>query len=497
MGTEIRRDRFSDRELRSFSERLERCLDALGRLLSRPGFGRGPATVGAELEVFLTDRTGRPAPLNREVLAATDDPRLTHELIRYNLECNLVPTGLSGTPFTAMQREIESALASAGRAAEGCGVSVVPIGILPTLRPGDFGPAAMTDSPRYRALSAALRTRRREPFQIRIDGTECAAIASPDLTLEGANTSFQVHLRVDPDRFDAVYDGAQIATAPALAVSGNSPVFLGLRLWDETRVALFKQAVDDRAGPPGRREGRPRVTYGEGWSAGGPLGFFTHVVRDHPVVLPEMGDEDPVAVVEAGGVPVLAELRLHNGTVWHWNRGVYDPAGGGHLRIEMRALPAGPTPVDMAANAAFLLGLALHVAADVGRWTAALPFAHARTNFYRAARHGLAALLRWPGRAGGALEQVPARRLLPALVDAADRGLADAGVDREERRSFLAVIRRRAESGRTGAWWQRRVVETLEPTLGRDGAAAEMLRRYRDRAAGGAPVHTWPVEGRG
>ncbi len=495
MGTEIRRDRFSSREDRSFTERLERCLDALGRLLGRPGFGQGPATVGAELEVFLIDRAGWPAPVNREVLAATDDPRLTHELIRYNLECNLVPTGLAGTPFSAMQREIESALHAAARAAVVCGASVVPIGILPTLRPGDFGPEALTDAPRYRALSAALRRRRREPFQIRIDGRECAAIASPDLTLEGANTSFQVHLRVDPDRFDAVYDGAQIATAPALAVAGNSPVFLGLRLWEETRVALFKQAVDDRVGPPGRRRGRPRVTYGEGWSAGGPLGFFAHVVRDHPAVLPEVGDEDPVAVVEAGGVPGLVELRLHNGTVWHWNRGIYDPAGGGHLRIEMRALPAGPTPVDMAANAAFLLGLALHVASDAGRWTAALAFEDARTNFYRAARSGLAARLVWPGREGGPPAEVPARQLVPALVDLADQGLAGAGVDREERRFFLGVIRHRAASGRTGAWWQRRVLETLEPTLGREAAAAEMLRRYRERSARGDPVHTWPVAG--
>jgi hypothetical protein len=87
---------------------------------------------------------------------------------------------------------------------------------------------------------------RRSPFHIRIDGEDPLQKEGDDITLEGANTSFQVHLRVAPDEFAATYNAAQLATSIALAVCGNSPIFCEHRLWEETRVALFKQALDVR-----------------------------------------------------------------------------------------------------------------------------------------------------------------------------------------------------------------------------------------------------------
>ena len=94
-----------------------------------------------------------------------------------------------------------------------------------------------------------------------------------------------------------------------------------------------------------------------------------------------LGDTQPSATAEPGQAPALEELRLHQGTVWRWNRAVYDPASGGHLRIEMRALPAGPTVIDMLANAAFLIGLSLWLARQDERWTYVLSFERAEHNF--------------------------------------------------------------------------------------------------------------------
>jgi hypothetical protein len=347
VGLEIDRDRFEEEDYRRFRARLERSLGALRELLARPGFGEGPASLGAELELFLIDGEGRPLPLNLAVLRETVDPRLTVELDRFNLECNLRPTRLAGRPFSALAAELEDAIAEVRRAARVHHGRVAMIGILPTLRGADLQRDAMTDSPRFRALSAGLMRLRRGPFQMNIDGPEPLEVVCNDVTFEGANTSLQIHLRVPPRAFAGTYNAMQMASAVALAAAGNSPTFLGHRLWEETRVALFKQAVDHR----GIRDGRTaRVGFGIGWVREGAYELFAQNVAHHEPLLPVVGDEDPLERVRAGGVPTLDEIRLHQGTVWRWNRAIYDPADGGHLRIEMRAMPAGPSVPDMVAN---------------------------------------------------------------------------------------------------------------------------------------------------
>jgi hypothetical protein len=491
MGLRIDRDRFEDAEYAAFRKRLEGSLGALRELLDRPGFGVGPASIGAELELSLVDSRGRPLPLNDAVLAETVDPRMTVELNRFNLECNLRHGPLAGRSFTALRREFEGALGEARRAAGAHGGRVVMIGILPTLRRDDLQSAAMTDSPRYRALSAALRRRRREPFRVRIEGEDQLEIACDDVTIEGANTSVQVHLRVNPGTFARTFNAVQLATAPALAVACNSPTFLGHRLWDETRVALFKQAVDDRGDGLGRRS---RVSFGTGWIREGAYELFSESVTRHEPLLPILSDEEPIACLRAGRMPRLEEMRLHQGTVWHWNRAIFDPTEGGHLRIEMRSLPAGPTEIDMLANIAFLVGLSEGLAPEADSWIRAFPFEFAEQNFYRAARSGLGAEFLWPQRPGETPIPVEARDLVLRLLPLAHRGLERADVDPDERKALLAVIEARVHERCTGAVWQRRVLAGLEPRLGRARALTEMLERYLACSEGGQPVHRWPVE---
>ena len=449
---------------------MERCLEALRLLLQRPGFGVGTTTLGAELELFLVDALGRTLPQNQAVLDEAGDERVTLELDRFNLELNPSPSSLDGRPFSGLGREMHGALERVRLAARAHGGRVAMIGILPTLREEDLHRSAITDSHRYRALNHGIQRLRQEPFRVEIAGSggELLAIQRDDVVLEGANTSFQVHLRVAPERFGRAYNATQLATAPVLAVAGNSPLFLGRRLWEETRIALFEQSV-----------------------------------RLHDPLLPMLADEDPLECLAAGGLPELEELRLHQSTVWRWNRAIYDPGYGGHLRIEMRALPAGPTIVDMLANAAFHVGVALAVAPGAAEWTTTMPFARANANFYQAARHGLDAELDWPadvGGPGGRGEPAPPRRiraaeLVRALVPRARRGLEHAGVPGDEIERLLGVVDERAASGQTGAVWQLRTLAALEPRLGQERALAAMLERYLELSHSDQPVHTWPLQG--
>jgi gamma-glutamyl:cysteine ligase YbdK (ATP-grasp superfamily) len=491
VGLEIDRHEFSDAEFARFVERLHENVAALERLLARPGFGVGAATIGADLELNLIDADGRPLPINTTLLAGTTLPGLQLECDRFNVEIATTPQSLAGRPFTALGGELDRVLAALRDRAARHGARLAAIGILPTLREDDLSANALTESPRFRALSAGLRRLRQAPFEVAISGDERLDFTCDDVTLEGATTSWQIHLRVPPADFARTYNACQIATAPVLATAVNSPTFLGRRLWDETRIALFRQAVDDRpdATPDDWRPSR--VSFGHGWVRESAIELFGENVAMHAPLVASVGDEDPAAVVAAGGIPVLRELRLHNGTIWRWNRAVYDPGCGGHLRIEMRALPAGPTVVDMLANSAFLLGLTHALTGDADRIVTGLTFGQARRNFYDAARRGLDAELLWPSDPPSP-RAVPARRLVASLLPLARQGLVAQGVLADEANRLLDVVAARVESGRTGAAWQRRTLARLVERHARDAALAAMLERYLAHAATGLPVHTWP-----
>jgi gamma-glutamyl:cysteine ligase YbdK (ATP-grasp superfamily) len=493
MGLAIDRDCFEPEDHRRFAARLQAGLLALAEVLRRPGFGEGAASIGAEVEFSLVDEHGRPLRVNQSVLAETNDPRLTVELNQYNLECNSRPLPLAGRPFTALGAELSGALAEAGRAAGRHGARTVFVGILPTLRAEDVSRDAMTDLPRFRALSAEIRRLRHAPFELHIAGDDPLVASMDDVTAEGANTSLQIHLRVAAGDFARTHAAAQIATAPALAAAGNSPLFLGHRLWEETRIALFKQAVDERGDLSAAWHPSARVSFGHGWVRESAYELFAESVALYPPLLPMVGSEDPVACLRAGGVPQLDELRLHHGTVWRWNRAVFDPAGGGHLRIELRALPSGPTLADMLANAAFLLGLTLGLRDEIDWMLPALPFEHAHRNFYRAAQHGLDALLLWPSPEPPSPRPVRAAELVPQLLPVAQRGLVAAGVDDDEAAHWLAPLAGRVASGQTGARWQRRMLALLEKSLSREDALPALVLRYQAASAAGRPVHEWPL----
>ncbi|MFB1046839.1 glutamate--cysteine ligase [Streptomyces chrestomyceticus] len=495
MGRPVGGVSFAEEDFFLFRSRLAQCLDALPHVVGQRDFGVLPAMVGAELELSLVGADGRPAPVNTAVRSELDDDRIALEVTRFNVEVNLTPVALAGYPFTALAREATLMLARITAVSlPQYGARAVPIGTLPTLRAADLTADALTPEPRFHALEDAWARRRSAPFAVRVGDGAQGVVAADSVAVQGAACSWQVHLTVPPHRFCRTFNAAQMASGPALAAAVNSPLPFGRRAWQEARIPLYEHGFGDRQGPARHRVGRSRVGFGPAWLRGGPLAAFEDAVRNYDVLLPAPSDVDSDSGAQTP-YPPLEELRLHLSTVWPWNRPVYDPAG--NLRIEFRALPSGPTPLDMAANTAFLVGLTYWLAAGERDVAQCLPFARAKANFYRAARDGLDCALWWPpcSRKTAAREH-QAASLVRQLLPPARAGLRLAGVAADEADTFLHLLDRRVATGRTGAWWQQQASEKLRAQPGQTAGARELgalTGCYARLAEHSAPVHTWDL----
>jgi hypothetical protein len=425
------------------------------------------------------------------VLAAIGDPDWSPELGRFNVEVNLAPRPLAGDALAILERLMEDRYNHADQRARHAGTRLAMIGILPSLREHHATEEAMSPNPRYRLLNEQICAARGEEMQISIEGAERLLTHVGSIMPEAACTSVQCHLQVSPEAFGSYWNAAQAVAGVQVAVAANSPYLFGRELWQETRIPLFEQATDTRPEELQVQGVRPRVWFGERWITS-VFDLFEENLRYFPSLLPLCEVEDPVEELDSGGIPQLAELTLHNGTVYRWNRPVYAVVGGEpHLRVENRVLPAGPTVTDIVANAAFYYGL-VHMLAGAERpiWSQ-MSFAAARDNLGEASRHGLEARLYWPG-----LGEVPAAELiLRRLLLLSYEGLCRRGVDTVEADRLLGVIEQRCLTGRTGASWQTGTVHALEERSGldRDTALLEMTQRYLKFMHTGEPVHSWPA----
>ena len=465
--------------------RLEDSVTALAAMIGDGWFTGHEDTVGMEVELDLIDPLGRPRPVNDAVLARLGRPDVQHELGRFNVELNLPPERLAAGGLTAFERRLTGLLGTGE--VESLGVRLAAIGTLPTLGADHLTRDRLSSPSRYAVLASRMRAERHRPVAVHIAGRETLRFSTDSIAPEAAATSLQLHLRVSPERFAAYYNAAQVATGAQLAIGANSPYLLGRELWPETRLPLCEQVLDTR---PVRSAAPPRAWLGDAWATG-VVELFDSIVRRVPPLLPTVLAEDPLACLSAGTVPTLRELRLHNGTVWRWNRPVYEVQDGRpHLRIENRVLPSGPTPLDMVANAAFYFGLVRALAdADRPLWSV-VPFPVTGRNLHAAARLGLDAVLQWDG------VDVPVARLVrDVLLPLAADGLDAWGTSPVERDRYLSVVAQRVRSGQTGARWQTVSVRRLEERYGLDRPAAlrEMTRRYVELARAGAPVHDWPL----
>ncbi|MGA5068455.1 glutamate--cysteine ligase [Streptomyces exfoliatus] len=496
MGEKVAADGFGPSDRQQYRRKLQQCLAGLARLLAEKRFDRPRNLMGVEIELNLAGADGLPRMLNGPVLEKIASPDFQTELGMFNLEVNIAPHQLNGRVFDRLAEEIGTGIGYADRKAAELDAGVVMIGILPTLTQDDLVFENLSAADRYTLLNDQILAARGEDFTLDIHGVERLLCTSESIVPEAACTSVQLHLQVTPARFAAVWNASQAVAGVQIALGANAPFVFGRELWRESRPPLFQQATDTRP-PELQSQGvRPRTWFGERW-VDSVYDLFEENLRYFPALLPICDEEDPLLVLDEGGVPRLQELVLHNGTVYRWNRPVYGWVDGvPHLRVENRVLPAGPTVTDVIANAAFYYGLVRSLADDPRPIWKRMTFEDAEANFDTACRHGIEAELRWPrsGRTGG-IATVPAVRLvLDELLPLAAAGLDAWHIEPVDRDFYLGVIEQRCLRRVNGASWQADTFHlALESGLDRPAALAATTRRYRTLMHAGEPVHTWPV----
>ncbi len=470
MAREVSTNRFSHRDFKALAQRLEEETALLADWFRDDVFSHGRTSAGFELEAWLADRDGLPAPCNEAFLAALDDPLVVPELACFNIEINCTPRPLRDHALSALCDELEATWRRCQERARALDLELFMIGHLPTVRPEDLVLENMSRSSRFRALNEqVLRLRHGQPLMLHIQGREHLRTVHGDVMPEAAATSFQIHLQIDRDEAVQAYNAALVLAAPLLAASTNSPFLFGKALWEETRIPLFEQAIAMEGGVQ-------RVTFGSAYVRESLFECFAENLEDYPILLP---------ACEASPRETLHHLRLHNGTIWRWVRPLigFDGPGRPHLRIEQRVVPSGPTIVDGLANAALFYGLVEALGHEPRPVAERLPFEQARANLYAVARHGLTARVAWFDG-----EVVPVRQLLlEGLLPLARAGLDRLAIVAEDRERFLSIIEERVASGRTGSWWQRAYRERHSADM------ARLAQAYLVHQQTGLPVHTWSL----
>jgi gamma-glutamyl:cysteine ligase YbdK (ATP-grasp superfamily) len=492
MGRDIDKTEFSREDRTRYRNKVKANLSALEQLVREGRFETGRRLCGVECEVYITDQRSDPAAINAKLLEKIASDEFQTELAQFNIEFGNQPRRLADHVFHTMEVELRRSLNHAHAMAEHLDARVVIIGILPTLTDFDITEQNLSSNSRYKALNDMILAQRGEDIHIRIEGDDTFETMTDTILFEAACTSVQLHLQVDPKDFALYWNTAQALSAPLVAVGANSPFLLGKQLHHETRIALFEQSIDTRTEELAQQGVRPRVWFGERWLTEGLFELFDENVRYFPSLLPLCDEEDPHEMIAEGKVPHLPELTLHNGTIWRWNRPVYEVSRGRpHMRVENRVLPAGPSVPDIVANASFYYGL-LHGLAvrDQKIWTQ-MSFEAARDNFFGAARDGLTAELFWPGVGA----HVPVTELVVRhLLSIAEEGLRDWQVNDSDIDYYLGIIEERVLSGQNGATWQIAAWKRLrEAGLDEHDAFRELVSHYHSRSFAGSPVHTWSL----
>ncbi|WP_085441783.1 hypothetical protein [Magnetofaba australis] len=477
MGEEIRQTQFDDAAFAEFAARLQLETALLAHRLHSGALDNAPLVGGFELEAWLLDEMYAPAPMNQHFLNALDSQLAATELSRFNVEFNTPPQPLTGDALSQMHGVLQALWTRAAQAAAKMGARLMIIGAPPTLRDEHLTLDNLSPSARYRALNDQIMQRRRgAPIEIDIRAAdERLQLRRHDIMLEAAATSFQIHLQTPASRFVSFYNAALAASAPLLAACCNSPLLFGRKLWSETRIAIFEQAIPTGWTRGGHPHLNPRVQFAADYLTDSPMRLFSENLLHYDVLLPETFEDPPER---------FRHLRLHNGAVWRWVRPVlgFDAHGAPALRIEQRCLPAGPTVIDCVANAALFYGLT-DALADLTDLHSRLPFARAKENFYSAARDGLDATLWWFDD-----HRISAAALLEEqLIPMAREGLHAMGLERAGSANYVDIIEQRVRARMTGSAWQSAQWRQC------NGDAQRMSGCYWRRQASGDPAHLWPL----
>jgi len=490
MGDDISEMGLETEERHEFMRALLRDVKALEQMLEDGAFETGVRRIGAEQEMFLVDDSFQPANVNLDVLDEIDDDRFVTELGLFNMEFNAEPMAFEDHCLRELEQQLLECLHVSQEAARTHGAEPILVGILPSIRKSHLSLENMTPKDRYRALNEAMTKLRGTPYEFHIKGIDEFKIKHDSVMLEAANTSFQVHFQVEPDEFAKLYNIAQVVAAPVLAGATHSPMLFGKRLWRETRIALFQQSVDTRTTEHPQRELEPRVTFGSSWVDESVLEIYREDIARFRLLFGIDVDEDPLEELDQGRVPSLQALRLHNGTVYRWNRACYGISNGKpHLRIENRVLPSGPTPVDEVANAAFWFGLMSSLVAEYDDIRNQIDFSTAKTNFFSAAREGLEAPLTWLDGSTFPANDLITGKLLPQAAE----GLENSGIDSDDIERYLSVIDQRIRTDQTGSTWVLDSFHAMDEERSLAERMAALTSSEIERQNSEKPVHQWEL----
>ena len=479
----------------AFTRHLLQDVQALEIMLKKGQFETETIRIGAEQEMCLVEsKTLKPSPKNLNVLKKLQEHKwATTEIARFNLESNLSPQVFTGDALRRLETENRQQLDIISQAAKGSAVKVVLTGILPTLRKFDLSLDNLTPKPRYRALIEAINALQRSDkgFELRLSGIDELRIRHDSPLMEACNTSYQVHLQVTPDTFAPLYNIAQAVTAPLLGMAANSPLVFGKRLWHESRIALFQQALDVRTSQDHMRQPEPRVSFGNNWLDSSITEIYKEDIARYRVLLGDTIEENSLETLAAGNIPKLRALQIHNGTVYRWNRPCYGISDNGmpHLRIEARVIPAGPTVLDQTANAAFWLGATVGMAHKVKDIREHMSFADVKDNFVKAAQFGMDTQFTWFDNRKVSCCDLVINELLPIAQEGLrQQGIAEADIDR-----YLGVIHDRASAKQNGARWLLKSFTELDASVNQDECLTVITSAMIKHQMSEQPVHTWDL----
>lgn len=478
----------SDKAVKTqFIKHLLNDVKCLEFMLEKNLIESGVSRIGAEQEFCLISKNWRPEKNADEILKAIDDPHFTNELARFNLELNLDPFELKGDCFDRVENQLRTLLKKAELKASERDTQILLTGILPTISKTELSMEYMTPRPRYWSLNEMVKGMRGSDFQLHIKGVDELAITHDSVLMEACNTSFQLHLQVDPEDFVDSYNWAQAISAPVLGICTNSPLLLGRELWNETRIALFQQSIDTRNSTYALKDQVSRVSFGEDWEHGTVANIYKNDIANHKIILASQITNDSLEDLKNGKIPKLEALNTHNGTIYRWNRACYGATkSAAHLRIENRYIPSGPTIIDEMANFAFWIGLMKGRSQTYGDITSQMDFQDVKANFIKVARTGKQSVLKWKDRFVSVKDLVT-RELLPLAYE----GLANANVDSETATRLLEVIDQRAIK-QTGAQWSITNYRRLKQTTRKDDALLALTKNMYENQQKDLPIHDWP-----
>jgi CBS domain-containing protein/gamma-glutamyl:cysteine ligase YbdK (ATP-grasp superfamily) len=477
-------------KMRQFTKAVLNDLQALEKMIAGGQMEEDVLRIGAEQEMFLVDSAMHPAPVVLEVLELAKDPRLTTEIGRFNIEANLTPLDFTGDCLSRLENELNEVIGIVKNSAREFNADAVLCGILPTIQLSDLVEKNLTPNPRYLELNRILTALHGNERLVHIKGLDELRLHLKDTFIEFSNTSFQAHLQVGMRDFVKYYNWSQAVTAPVLASAVNSPILLGHRLWHETRLALFQHAVDERS-PTHHERNRPaRVTFGRDWVRDSILEVFHEDVARFRIILTRALEENSLETLANGKIPHLDAWRMHNGTIWRWNRACYGVMNDKpSLRIEARFLPSGPTVADEMANAAFFLGLMMALPEEFGDVTEKMSFDDVKSNFFSAARFGLKSQIVWLGGAGFSAKNL----ILDELLPRARHGLRSVGVDGGDIEKFLGILEERVSSEKTGARWMLDSLAAMDKRAKQNVRMRSLTAAMKANQERGEPMHLWDL----